>query len=48
MLLYVTGLLRIEQIVTLDLFHFISPANSHTHTCTVALPGLANLSAFLQ
>ena len=46
-----TGFWKTDQNVTLGLFHFIGPANSHTHTLhlylrTVALPGLADWSAF--
>ena len=40
---------KTDQNVTLGLFHFIGPADSHTHTyihhpCTVALTGLADWS----
>ena len=31
-IIYVTGFWKTDQIVTLDLFHFIGPANGHTHT----------------
>ena len=40
-----------NQIVTLDLFHFIGPANTYTCTLypfTVPLPGLVYWCAFLE
>ena len=47
---YVTGFRKTDRNVTLGLFNFIVPANSHTHTVPVycGIPGLADWSAFLE
>ena len=34
-LYYVTGFWKTDQNITLDLFHFIGPANAYTHTLSI-------------
>ena len=42
-----TGFWKTDQIVTLDLFHFIGPADGYT--CTLHIqPGLVGWYAFLE
>ena len=43
--LYVTGFWKTERNVTLDLFHFIGPANIYTHTLPIH-SGITRLSSF--
>ena len=45
---YVTGFWKTNQIVTLGLFHFIGPANGHTHTLHIhsAITRLGELVCF--
>ena len=49
-IIYVTGYWKTDRNVTLGLFHFIGPADSHTHSLPMhcALIGLADWSAFLE
>ena len=49
-LLYVTGFWKADQIFTLGLFHLLTQLMAILihHLCTVALPGLADWSAFLE
>ena len=48
--LYVTGFWKTDRNVTLDLFHFIGPANGYPHTLHIhtAIVSLVDWSAFLE